>query len=179
MTANVEGSPSHQSELGKIIWVPLVPIIVAGMLYFAKDGSSSTKINPHRSNPNPTPPSTISVPPRPDSSAELEPYQLQPDQAELVKNILNKLLESSFQDWKNGVAIAQIAQELSQTIGREKLIQQILFLSQTIREYLQGDVILNDQILLELFINLTQDPQQLDSLNKFIDELFDYLMIQS
>ena len=158
----------------------LLPLIGA-ILFMVSRGNSNSKTPSRISQPinNPTPPSTLSIPANPeaDTPAKPEPYQLQPSQLETLKSMLEILLKSAFKDWKSGVAITQIAENLLKTQEKGKLLNNIAFVGQIAGEYANEIVTIPDEQVLKLITYIIQDPTLRAEFERFIEELFTAIMM--
>ncbi len=175
-----------QPHIEKFI-IALLPLVGAILFAVSQDNKNSN-VPGRISQPvnHPTPLSTLSVPSRqeseipinPQSEAPIkpEPYQLQPEQIEILKSMLEKLVKSSFKDWKSGIAISKIAKSLLQTQERGRLLNDIAFASQIANEYVDGIVLLHDQAIINLINEIAKDPVLFAEFEKFIDLLFHALM---
>ncbi|KUK79066.1 MAG: hypothetical protein XD95_0637 [Microgenomates bacterium 39_7] len=172
MTAYAERSPAPSKKDLKAPLAAAFSLIAAGMLFFAKDSASSRRVS-IPDFPNPTPIGTISPPTDTESSKPTrEPYRLQPEQTEIVKSTLGELLKKAFADWEKGVAITQIATTFAEGKDKGVVAQLIAFVTQIINEYLSGEVVITDEILLQLMSEITNDPARQEKFMEFLGELF-------
>lgn len=172
MTTYAERSPTPSL---KALLAATSSLVAAGLLFFAKDSASSRRIS-IPDFPNPTPISTI-IPSETESTRpKLEPYRLQPEQVETVKSLLSELLKKAFVDWEKGVAIAQVAATLAEGKDKNIVVQLVAFGQQIINEYLSGAVVITDERLLQLIIEITNDPIKHERFMNFLEELFTTLL---